>query len=475
MQKMNLGEKLAQFSDQWKPKLVGELNGQQVKLVKFRHVWIEAGEFLIVPRGVEHQPVAEEEAARPLVRASLDAEYRQRAERADGRCRPREGPAVMTPPLGTLEYPAVGTGELRPRLRLLRRECWVRSGSGPSTPSGRRSPPSASARDRSSCSPTTGRLQPVCLSSPSAELGSHREEELRARGWQRQRGGVRDNPTAAVCRFADPSGNQYAILQDDRPDAMERAYAEATTLTPFAAEAASYSRHPTDLAHSTNLLRRCCQSWGLSSPSRAAFSRMRRGSPRAGASPLPGVVRPPRPRPFICQGANSPPRSSRTACRTAAACPRSSRCGHAARLPRQPARRPEPPPPATALRPFRCKSGCAMACCTMSHAAHEPSSSTRPRLPAVLLDDLGHPGGVAVVDGLHGRVVALQRRAARNESLARTRLSSSAIFTSSARRAAFIGFPFPLPGLFPVPSRVTSESGKSGTLATPLTRRSAIP
>jgi mannose-6-phosphate isomerase-like protein (cupin superfamily) len=91
MQKVNLSEKLAQFSDQWKPKIVGELNGQQVKLVKFqgpfvwhhhdhedelflvvkgrfrmefrdRHVWLEEGEFLIVPRGVEHRPVAEEEA-----------------------------------------------------------------------------------------------------------------------------------------------------------------------------------------------------------------------------------------------------------------------------------------------------------------------------------------------------------------------------------------------------------------------------
>ena len=78
MQKVNLTEKLAQFSDQWKPKIVGELNGQQVKLVKFqgpfvwhhhdnedelflvvkgrfrmefrdRHVWLEEGEFLIVP------------------------------------------------------------------------------------------------------------------------------------------------------------------------------------------------------------------------------------------------------------------------------------------------------------------------------------------------------------------------------------------------------------------------------------------
>ena len=91
MQKVNLGEKLAQFSDHWKPKIVGALNGQQVKLVKFqgpfvwhhhdnedelflvmkgrfrmefrdRHVWLEEGEFLIVPRGVEHRPVAEEEA-----------------------------------------------------------------------------------------------------------------------------------------------------------------------------------------------------------------------------------------------------------------------------------------------------------------------------------------------------------------------------------------------------------------------------
>ena len=91
MEKVNLIEKLAQFHDQWKPKIVGELNGQQVKLVKFqgpfvwhhhdnedemflvvkgrfrmefrdRHVWLEVGEFLIVPRGVEHRPVADVEA-----------------------------------------------------------------------------------------------------------------------------------------------------------------------------------------------------------------------------------------------------------------------------------------------------------------------------------------------------------------------------------------------------------------------------
>ena len=88
--KVNIREKLALFHDHWNPRIVGELNGQHVKLVKFqgefvwhkhdhedelflvvkgrfrmeyrdRHVWLEEGEFLIVPRGVEHRPVAEEE------------------------------------------------------------------------------------------------------------------------------------------------------------------------------------------------------------------------------------------------------------------------------------------------------------------------------------------------------------------------------------------------------------------------------
>ena len=88
--KVNLREKLALFHDHWSPRIVGELNGQHVKLVKFqgefvwhkhdhedelflvvngrfrmefrdRHVWLEEGEFLIVPRGVEHRPVAEDE------------------------------------------------------------------------------------------------------------------------------------------------------------------------------------------------------------------------------------------------------------------------------------------------------------------------------------------------------------------------------------------------------------------------------
>jgi mannose-6-phosphate isomerase-like protein (cupin superfamily) len=91
MNKVNIEEKLALFKEQWQPKIVGELNGQYVKLVKFQgpfvwhhhdnedemflvvkgrfrmeyadhDEWIEEGEFVIVPRGVEHKPVAEEEA-----------------------------------------------------------------------------------------------------------------------------------------------------------------------------------------------------------------------------------------------------------------------------------------------------------------------------------------------------------------------------------------------------------------------------
>jgi len=90
MEKINLAEKFSLFSEHWSPKIVGELNGQQVKLVKFQgeFVWhqhehedelfyvvqgafnmefrdkiitLKEGEFLVVPRGVEHRPVAENE------------------------------------------------------------------------------------------------------------------------------------------------------------------------------------------------------------------------------------------------------------------------------------------------------------------------------------------------------------------------------------------------------------------------------
>ena len=91
MQVVNIGDKFQKFSDQWSPKIAGELNGQYVKLVKVEgeFVWhkhdhedelflvvqgaidihfrdrvahINEGEFFIVPKGVEHKPVAEREA-----------------------------------------------------------------------------------------------------------------------------------------------------------------------------------------------------------------------------------------------------------------------------------------------------------------------------------------------------------------------------------------------------------------------------
>jgi mannose-6-phosphate isomerase-like protein (cupin superfamily) len=92
MNKVNIEEKLSLFTDHWSPKIVGELNGQHVKLVKFKgeFVWhkhdkedelfyvvkgsfsmeyrdktitVNENEFLIVPKGVEHRPVATEEVS----------------------------------------------------------------------------------------------------------------------------------------------------------------------------------------------------------------------------------------------------------------------------------------------------------------------------------------------------------------------------------------------------------------------------
>ena len=55
--KVNLGEAFASITEHWRPRVVGELNGQEVKLSKFKR----PGDFIIVPRGVEHRPVADEE------------------------------------------------------------------------------------------------------------------------------------------------------------------------------------------------------------------------------------------------------------------------------------------------------------------------------------------------------------------------------------------------------------------------------
>ena len=90
METINVKEKLGKFNDHWNPRVIGELNGQHVKLVKLKgeFVWhhhdhedelfyvlkgtlrmefrdhtevIGAGEMIIVPHGIEHRPVAEEE------------------------------------------------------------------------------------------------------------------------------------------------------------------------------------------------------------------------------------------------------------------------------------------------------------------------------------------------------------------------------------------------------------------------------
>ena len=90
MDKVNVLQKFGLFTDHWSPKIAGELNGQQVKLVKFNgpFVWhhhdnedemfyvikgsfvmelrdknieLNEGEFLVIPRGVEHRPNAKEE------------------------------------------------------------------------------------------------------------------------------------------------------------------------------------------------------------------------------------------------------------------------------------------------------------------------------------------------------------------------------------------------------------------------------
>jgi len=102
MNKINLAQKLSLIKDHWNPRIIGELNGQFLKLVKFKgpftwhhhdtedemflvvrgrfrmdfresagdgsepgehqEIWLEEGELIIVSRGVDHRPVADEEA-----------------------------------------------------------------------------------------------------------------------------------------------------------------------------------------------------------------------------------------------------------------------------------------------------------------------------------------------------------------------------------------------------------------------------
>lgn len=90
MEKVNLANKFSLFQEYWSPRIVGELNDSHVKVVKLkgefvwhhhdvedelflvvkgrlliklrdRDIWLNEGEFVIIPKGVEHLPVAEEE------------------------------------------------------------------------------------------------------------------------------------------------------------------------------------------------------------------------------------------------------------------------------------------------------------------------------------------------------------------------------------------------------------------------------
>ena len=92
LESINIQDKLSQFSDHWNPRIVGELNGQHVKIAKIKgeFIWhkhdnedemflvlsgtlkiefrdktveIKENEFIVVPRGVEHRPIAEQEVS----------------------------------------------------------------------------------------------------------------------------------------------------------------------------------------------------------------------------------------------------------------------------------------------------------------------------------------------------------------------------------------------------------------------------
>lgn len=108
---VNLAEKFAAFSDHWHPRIVGELNGQQVKLARLKgeFIWhhhddadelflvirgtlrmklpdgeaqVATGEFIIVPRGGGTPARRRRRGARTALRAGRDAQHRQRGERA---------------------------------------------------------------------------------------------------------------------------------------------------------------------------------------------------------------------------------------------------------------------------------------------------------------------------------------------------------------------------------------------------------
>src|SRR5262249_17034403 len=135
----------------------------------------------------------------------------------------RSGEDLMGPPLGTLVYLYLGTADfdrdcayyanvLGPQRVWACRACGARVaafrvGEGPLLLL-------ADPRPAPSCLPV--------VAVPDLEVAA---AELQARGWSNQ-GEVIQVPNGTCCRFADPSGNPFALLQNDRPEAMERAYAD---------------------------------------------------------------------------------------------------------------------------------------------------------------------------------------------------------------------------------------------------------
>lgn len=116
MEKVNLAQKLTLFNDHWHPRIVGELNDAHVKLVKVQgefvwhhhehedelflvlkgrlqmqfedhDIWLEEGEFIIVPRGVEHRPVAPEEVHLLLLEPKSTLNTGNVMDEKNGRCR----------------------------------------------------------------------------------------------------------------------------------------------------------------------------------------------------------------------------------------------------------------------------------------------------------------------------------------------------------------------------------------------------
>ncbi len=100
IKKVNIQEALSSFNDHWSPRIIGELNGQQVKATKlkgefvFHHhenedemfmvisgdlkmaledeiITIKPGEFIIIPKGVSHKPIADEEVSLLLFEPAL--------------------------------------------------------------------------------------------------------------------------------------------------------------------------------------------------------------------------------------------------------------------------------------------------------------------------------------------------------------------------------------------------------------------